>query len=232
MTDSPPFAGNLTWPLPQQLQQLDYSCSGIAPSLTIKVSGFVDPVISAGAARYQQIFFAYGTGAAPPTPSGQTISTVNVKVTTNDTALRFGIDESYSLLVNGSVASVSAATPFGALWGLETLSQLISRVYTTNAAGAYNGSYYQMCPISVNDAPRFPYRGACSSAVFAVLVLALESGLQQAGQQHEEATREKQKQQRELPRRHRSHQPAPALPRPALPNPALHFPAASSVQAC
>lgn len=153
-------AANLTWPLPQKLQQLAYPCSGIAPSLAIKVAGFADPVIQAGAERYQQIFFAGGAAVPPPTSSANTISVVSVTVTTNDTALRFGIDESYSLVVNGSVAAVTAATPFGALWALETLSQLISRVYTTSASGAVNSTYYQVCPVSVTDAPRFPYRGA------------------------------------------------------------------------
>jgi hexosaminidase len=82
-----------------------------------------------------------------------------VDVLTSDDELRFGVDESYNLTVAGASATISANTVFGALWGLETLSQLIHRVWSTGSSGAVNASYYQVCEAAIQDAPRFPYRG-------------------------------------------------------------------------
>jgi hexosaminidase len=122
-------------------------------------TGFSDDVVIAAISRYSQIFFAYGALASPP-KGMLTIATLEVNVLTADDTLRFGIDESYNLSVSAASgrATLTANTVFGAVWGLETLSQLTQRVWLTSAAGAINGSYYRMCDATVVDYPRFPFR--------------------------------------------------------------------------
>ena len=66
--------------------------------------------------------------------------------------LVFGVDESYRLQVRGGVATLDAATVFGALRGLETFTQL-----AINPGAANPLSVPVAC--SIKDAPRFAYRG-------------------------------------------------------------------------
>ncbi|KAI8322702.1 hypothetical protein GQ54DRAFT_246064, partial [Martensiomyces pterosporus] len=75
---------------------------------------------------------------------------VAVSSATDD--LQFGVDESYelSIPVDGE-ATLTAKTPYGALHGLETFSQLVS------ANG--QGRAIQNTPIHIRDAPAFPHRG-------------------------------------------------------------------------
>lgn len=150
---------NSFWPLPQSHVVSTSSCAALSSDFEIKSAGFSDDVILAAIPRYSAIFLAYGA-LAPPPPGMLTISSVSVNVLTSDDELRFGIDESYNLSVSAATgsASITAATVFGAVWGLETLSQLTQRVWTTSLSGALAGSYYRMCDASVADFPRFPYR--------------------------------------------------------------------------
>lgn len=62
-------------------------------------------------------------------------------------------DESYNLTVpeDGSAATLAAATTWGALRGLETLSQLIE---WRDAPARYE---LRLAPHTIRDAPRFPY---------------------------------------------------------------------------
>ncbi|HVS93995.1 MAG TPA: beta-N-acetylhexosaminidase [Mucilaginibacter sp.] len=60
-----------------------------------------------------------------------------------------GVDESYSLKVDGSGINLSAPNTIGALHGLQTLIQL---------CGKDDQGYYFPC-VSINDSPRFKWRG-------------------------------------------------------------------------
>jgi hexosaminidase len=60
-----------------------------------------------------------------------------------------GEDESYSLKISSQKIELSAATDLGALRGLETLLQLVE--------SDDNGYYLPV--VTINDAPRFPWRG-------------------------------------------------------------------------
>lgn len=62
-----------------------------------------------------------------------------------------GIDESYTMTVGEVMTTIHAKTIWGAMWALQTLSQLV----------VYNGNGYSIpsIPIEVIDAPRFPWRG-------------------------------------------------------------------------
>jgi hexosaminidase len=62
---------------------------------------------------------------------------------------KFGEDESYSLEINPEHAALSANTVVGAMRGMETFSQLV--------AGDADGYYFPV--VSINDKPRFPWRG-------------------------------------------------------------------------
>ncbi len=84
------------------------------------------------------------------------LSVVRIDVTDgNDRAMQLHDDESYTLKVplGGNTATLFAATTWGALRGLETLSQLVEW-------RAESGDYeLRMAPWEIQDAPRFPYRG-------------------------------------------------------------------------
>ena len=84
------------------------------------------------------------------------LSVVRIDVTdVNDRAMQLHDDESYTLKVplGGNTATLFAATTWGALRGLETLSQLVEW-------RAESGDYeLRMAPWEIQDAPRFPYRG-------------------------------------------------------------------------
>lgn len=161
-----PFGGQTfstptsSWPEPQFATPPGPSCYSIPPTFAVDFSGpNSNDVTAAAAARFPQIFFAYGAAAGVAPAGLAPISRVTVTVTTSDAALRFGINESYSLTVWGGAAAITAPTAFGAVWGLETLSQRVARKFSTSPAGAVNASWYELCDGNVTDAPRFPYRG-------------------------------------------------------------------------
>ncbi|GLJ05446.1 hypothetical protein SUGI_0018350 [Cryptomeria japonica] len=84
------------------------------------------------------------------------LNQLNVLVRNLNADLQHGVDESYNLTVpsDGTPATLSAQTAWGAIWGLETFSQLI---------GAYNAtSYYPLLipsALTIVDYPIFPHRG-------------------------------------------------------------------------
>ena len=150
-----------SWPQPQLVSPAGPSCYYLPqPSFAVHFAGpHTNDVTAAAAKRYPQIFFAYGGAASGAPPAGLApLASVTVTVTTGDGALRFGINESYSLSVWGGQASITAPTAFGAVWALETLSQRIARRFSASSAGAINASWYEVCDGNVTDAPRFPYR--------------------------------------------------------------------------
>ncbi|MEK6398944.1 MAG: glycoside hydrolase family 20 zincin-like fold domain-containing protein, partial [Terriglobus sp.] len=82
------------------------------------------------------------TGAGKPT----------LHITVDDsTATRpiFGQDESYSLKVETTGVQLHAKTIFGAIYGMETLYQLLQ--------GDSKNFYFPT--VTIDDAPRFPWRG-------------------------------------------------------------------------
>jgi hypothetical protein len=71
-----------------------------------------------------------------------------------DAAFQLGDDESYSLLIHSdATCKLSAKTVFGALRGMESLSQLIEY-------SSFTDSYeLRMAPWNITDKPAFPQRG-------------------------------------------------------------------------
>lgn len=64
-----------------------------------------------------------------------------------------GTDESYTLYISGTNATISASTVYGALRGLETFSQLVSFNFSSKTY------HVESAPWRIDDAPRFPFRG-------------------------------------------------------------------------
>ncbi|MEL6652961.1 MAG: family 20 glycosylhydrolase, partial [Bacteroidota bacterium] len=62
---------------------------------------------------------------------------------------QLGVDESYQLEIGGRQAVITAATEFGAMHGLSTILQLVSR----------DGKEAYLPQLSIEDQPRFPWRG-------------------------------------------------------------------------
>ncbi|XP_078182328.1 beta-hexosaminidase 3-like [Carex rostrata] len=90
-------------------------------------------------------------------PNFSVLAGVNVVVQSPDDTLNYGVDESYYLNIpaKGSqlYAQIEAKTIFGALHALETFSQLCYFNFTTKVVELH------AAPWTINDLPRFPYRG-------------------------------------------------------------------------
>lgn len=100
--------------------------------------------------RYEKLLFPHKvTADAAAAPSW----VVDVAVEEVDAPLGLDTDESYTLNVTQDATTIAASTVWGALHGLETLSQLLSFDF-------YNETYYITdVPLTVQDAPRFKHRG-------------------------------------------------------------------------
>jgi len=95
-------------------------------------------------ARYKKILF--------PSPSSNVdsaVATLNVNVLSSDLTLNQQTDESYNITIDSPTATITAQTVYGAMYALETFSQLL----LSTGPGTYQT--YQSV---VNDAPRFAYR--------------------------------------------------------------------------
>ena len=77
---------------------------------------------------------------------------VRVNVLTDDEELQLGVEESYTLSISGTSGTITAQTVFGAIWGLETFSQLVKYVEDDEFI-------IEETPIEIQDRPRFAWRG-------------------------------------------------------------------------
>lgn len=122
-----------------------FTCGGICP----------DP-IPAAFERYQSLLFWAGPGAAPPAGAKNVITGLVTDIAT-DAPLALGVPENYTLTVDSSgLATLSAATQWGALRGIESFAQLPA--WTYDAASDANAYTITSTPVSIVDYPRFPYR--------------------------------------------------------------------------
>eukprot|EP01137_Pigoraptor_chileana_P027501 Opistho-2@10194 len=111
-------------------------------------------ILIAAAERYNGIIFDHTSSQMPHAKDGALNSLV-VECADLSDAQTLETDESYSLDIpaDGSPAKLTATTVFGVLRGLETFSQLVH--YN------YESAQYEIvgAPWSIQDAPRFKYRG-------------------------------------------------------------------------
>ena len=151
------------WPLPIDLNLLPGPPIRLVPPA--QASDFFQlesrassPILAAAFARYAPLLFPHpsrvvvnedsqtGVGAR-----SRTLSFVTIRVTDLDESHpTLHTDESYTLSVR-ELGLLTAATVYGALRGLETLSQLVVFDFDTE-------SYYAPS-VAIRDAPRFPHRG-------------------------------------------------------------------------
>jgi hypothetical protein len=80
---------------------------------------------------------------------------VLITVAAPATPLTIAADESYTLTIpaDGSPATITAATNFGAYWGLQTLAQAVRFDFDAR------GYVVPASPVSITDKPKFAWRG-------------------------------------------------------------------------
>ncbi|KAN0029918.1 hypothetical protein ACTA71_008056 [Dictyostelium dimigraforme] len=87
--------------------------------------------------------------------ASNTLNELNINLKSINETLKFGIDESYKLIIkNNGISILEGNTVYGIMRGLETFYQLIKFNFGDN-------SYYiENCiPLLIIDKPRFPHRG-------------------------------------------------------------------------
>ncbi|MDP1889329.1 MAG: beta-N-acetylhexosaminidase, partial [Gemmatimonadaceae bacterium] len=82
-----------------------------------------------------------------------------------DTTYRSGNDESYALTVRAEGAAIHAASGRGAVWGVQTLLQLLEHREPASAPPPAQPTSaeepaWQIGAVRIEDAPRFPWRGS------------------------------------------------------------------------
>lgn len=116
------------------------------------------PDLAAAFTRFQALLFSRGSYDGLKEVAGMkglpTLTSVLVSVVNASTPLDVGVDESYTLSVpsDGTPIALNSNTVWGALQGLQTLSQLVS--FDSDSL-----SYWSPAPVSIQDAPKFAYRG-------------------------------------------------------------------------
>ncbi len=110
------------------------------------------PTLTAAFDRYRKIMFSHAYSSTEFSSSLQIIEFDVVDL--NEFYPQLETDESYYLdiPVEGTI-TIRANNVFGALYGLETLSQVVNYDYDT---ACY---VIDSVPLQVEDAPRFPHRG-------------------------------------------------------------------------
>ena len=144
------------WPAPRGPVTAGNATVLVSPALAV-TGASAWPDVAAGVARFLARAFPH------PLPSSSrrrsqapAISALVLSVANGSAALQLGVDESYSLAVPADPAQplvLTAATQFGALAGLETLSQLLAfdaQVKAYSVASA---------PLALADSPAFAWRG-------------------------------------------------------------------------
>ena len=143
------------WPAPRG--PVSQGSASVLVSPALAVSGAAEwPDVAAAVARFLERAFPHAVPPSRRLSASASITLLALNVANGSAHLQLGVDESYALSVPADAAApitLTAATQFGALAGLETLSQLL-------AFDAGNRTYAVAgAPLSVADAPAFSWRG-------------------------------------------------------------------------
>ena len=157
-SDSPAPDTTLVWPRPVSISV--GTASLVVPPSFLFVATTPSTDHSAAFVRTIALIFSKGPGAnstSARSPSGGAyplLQTIVVTVDDVSVPLDLGVNESYtlSLPADGSPGLITAPTVFGAYAALQTLSQLVTYDFDADA-------YWTAAPVTVADAPRFPWRG-------------------------------------------------------------------------
>jgi hexosaminidase len=164
---APPAIPSSVWPLPASIS-LGATPLPIAANFALLCAGACPAPLPAALARYNTLLFIGGA----PAYSGGGAALPSLLVTVlSDAALSPDVNESYALRVpaDGSPASLSASTQWGALRGLESFLQLVVWAGPDAAPGAYAVT---AAPAAIDDAPRFSHRGVLIDTSFNFLTVA------------------------------------------------------------
>ena len=140
------------WPYPKSFTSGKSNVSVVGSGFAFKGDAKLKD-LSAAFARYQDLMFPHPVPAATADGAAASLGGVTVTVSDPSPILQLETDESYTLTIPASgPATISAKTVFGAMYGLETLSQLVTFNFDTQ-------SYYvPFAPWTITDAPRFQHR--------------------------------------------------------------------------
>ncbi|KAL6522469.1 Beta-hexosaminidase 1 [Orobanche minor] len=149
------------WPLPSNYTSGNQSLT-VDPNLSLVTSGNggKSSFVSQAFERYKAIIFKHVSSKLPDTGIDYDLMKLNIIVHSVDEELKLGVDESYSFMVAGSDElsvvggiTIESNSVYGALHGLETLSQLCTFDYGTKSVKLHKAPWY------IQDNPRFTYRG-------------------------------------------------------------------------
>ncbi|XP_073007940.1 beta-hexosaminidase 2-like [Typha latifolia] len=143
------------WPKPTFVSWPNPTANPLSPSFRILPSCHDHPYLRRAVARYNRLVLTERhCPILPPllnfSSSFPPLLSLSLSVADFSSPLRHGVDESYSLSISASASSanLSAATPWGAMRGLETFSQLV-----------YGDPPFVPVGIDIYDFPLFPHRG-------------------------------------------------------------------------
>lgn len=131
------------WPMPNQ-----FTITGSSTTFSTNptIQKFTEPLLNNAVERYVKIIF--GTDAGKSIDGN--VKTWNIRVDDLTAPLSLNSDESYSLEITSNQVNLNAKQVWGALRGLESLSQLV----TKNSNGQYESILAE-----ISDRPRYPWRG-------------------------------------------------------------------------
>ena len=170
---------NLLWPQPQSIRYGVETLNLDPVAFTFKSTCAPSKILEDAFGRYRGIIF--GDSSCTPALTGQntrsrgvsasrdpsvfvngvhdgkrayaSLVTLDVCASSASEQLQLGVDESYTISIQANTSSLHSKTLFGALRGLETFSQLVQC--------SNNGAFFfiNSSPLTIIDAPRFPWRG-------------------------------------------------------------------------
>jgi hexosaminidase len=152
----PPPASNFPpiWPHPKAFTSGKANISVVGGGAFTLTATKSSKDLTGAFARFTKNCFPHNT-ASPDGNLSTAAGLAGVTVTVADTSgtLQLDTDESYTLDVPLSgMATITAPTVFGAMHGLETLSQLVSFDFDTQSYGIARAPWH------IDDAPRFKHR--------------------------------------------------------------------------
>ena len=152
---------SVPWPLPRSIEHQGNSTVVLAATLALSCGSAADgcdPAACAADGALDRALHRYAAllsplQAPPPTASEIVLAQIAVCVTDAAVALGPGVNETHSLSVPAALGQpihIAAASQFGAMQALESLSQLVSLARPGRIAHA---------PVEIADRPRWGVRG-------------------------------------------------------------------------
>jgi hexosaminidase len=122
----------------------------VDPSFSVAVTGFRDAALERGIGRFVAELSRETGMLLKKKPAGSASPTLFIHAAhSRESVQRLGEDESYELVITESGANLTAPSPLGVLYGLETFLQLVE----TTANG------FSVPAATIDDKPRFAWRG-------------------------------------------------------------------------